>query len=205
MAAASVLPSQVVFENHTDWFPTYIADLLSAPEAMSFCTVARKFRVLRLKELTATDGTLPHDWERNQSWHGSRDVYYAHRWQVPVSGVVSSISHTAFVSLRWRDQGWGNQKGMISVVDEGSSGRLPQYDNTTSAWTGPHAPNDYKTAGAWVVSANFPAPHRDSPLKVSFPVVDTSVYSLWYRVGGGGGHSLTVSDCRVFVLEKVVQ
>jgi len=192
-----------VLEEHLIWFPAHIASLLSVSDAMRWCTSTRSLRTLRLRELLQEDGTLPPDWQVNGSWSRSDDIYHAHRWQVLLNGDLSSKAHSAFVTMDWRDQGWGNQKGMVSVVDEGPSGVVPSFNTATSAWTGPHAPNDYKVSGPWVVAEKSPAPHTYTTLKLSFKPADSSVYSLWRRIGGGGGHSLKLESCRVFILEFV--
>ena len=124
-------------------------------------------------------------------------------------GGVGGALH-CFVSVRWCDQGWGNQKGMVSVVETAAAERQPaaeaaaeaaaQDDKSTLA-----APGDYKPWGAWVVAGKEPAPHRMEPLRLSFPVRRGARYALWYRVGGGGGHSLRIENCSVHVVEHCLR
>ena len=37
---------------------------------------------------------------------------------------------------------------------------------------------------------------------LAFPVLDDE-YSLWVRVGGGGGHSVQIAECDLYVLEHL--
>ena len=110
---------------------------------------------------------------------GSRDVYHAHRWfdvTMPVRGRL----HTAGITFTWADQGWGAQKGMLSVVRE--SGR---------------APNDYEGWSADVMCGKEPAPHESTSDSMEFCPRAGEEYAVWYRVGGGGGHELYMDDIGV--------
>ena len=56
---------------------------------------------------------------------GARDIYHAHRWfDVPLGGGrgASMRLHTVGITFEWNDQGWGGQKGMLSVVRHGAAG-----------------------------------------------------------------------------------
>ena len=93
------------------------------------------------------------------------------------------------VRCQWSDQGWGNQKGMLSVVR--ANGR---------------APGDYRAWGNYVVCGQEPAPHEMSPLTLRFrpdapgPGGAQVPYRIWARAGGGGGHYLTVRELEVIML-----
>ena len=97
--------------------------------------------------------------------------------------------------MTWQDQGWGNRKGMVFVVET-----LPS--DPTEGPQKPRAPGDYMPIPMCVVAmAQQCAPHVAEELHLSFRVKKKAEYALWYRVGGGGGHRLAISDCRVFLVE----
>ena len=77
---------------------------------------------------------------------------------------------------------------MISVVDENIAPGHAAGDSQG------HPP-------CVVVHAPTDAPHSSSNLTLKFHPKAGAQYALWYRVGGGGGHSLTISDIRPFILE----
>jgi hypothetical protein len=99
--------------------------------------------------------------------------------------------HTLFVSLDWKDQGWGNRKGMISIVDESGS-KAPLPDPATLSHQSP-----------CVLSGAHPAPHLLEPLRLSFMPMSHGKYALWTKTGGGGGHSLEIQNCRLTALQYV--
>ena len=153
-----------------------IAFCLDAPAALALsatCSRAPRFR------LTASPVQ-----EADQHWRGPSGVYTAFCWQpLELQSHVSRL-HTAYVACAWRDQGWGNQKGMLSVV-VGEDGV---------------APGDYKPWPSCVVAGREPAPHPWSSLRLAFkPEADVATggwrpHRLFVRVGGGGGHELRVRD-----------
>ena len=91
------------------------------------------------------------------------------------------------VTMTWRDQGWGNQKGMVSVVETLPSDPTEGGPGTPSDT--PEARRDHKPSGMpWgpcVVAGREPAPHADETLRLSFPIKRGATYALWYRVGAG--------------------
>merc|ERR1719399_2495076 len=75
------------------------------------------------------------------------------------------------LTCRWHDQGWGNRKGMVS-------GRT--------------------TGGAWHPLARSVAPHATARLAVQLPpALRGRRVQFGYRVGGGGGHSLSIEGAVV--------
>lgn len=188
----------------SDWFPAEIASLLCATDALNFAASATSLRCVRLCSLSDRCDR----WEAAGRWGGALGDYQAHEWQalalnagdgagsasgslvpLPSDGDAAGGVHTVFVRMEWCDQGWGNQKGMVSVVDtsKGDAG----------------APGDYKVWGECVVAGREPAPHQWSPLSLTFcpASVSSGPYSLWYRVGGGGGHVIAVRECEAWSVE----
>ena len=211
-----------MFLNHGEWFPAHVANLLSPTEALTFAAGAKCTRAVRLRDVP-----LPTGWESGRQWDGPGNVYEASKWQslagnsetsgaLPQGGGTPPPSapalkrlpssdgqgdaggtHTTFVSLLWRDQGWGNRKGMVSVVDEnGTAGDGPDGQPLPA-----RAPNDYKAWGPCVVAGAEPAPHQQERLRLAFRPKKGGSYALWYRAGGGGGHRLEIQGCTVKALE----
>merc|ERR1719399_280967 len=75
------------------------------------------------------------------------------------------------LSCRWHDQGWGNRKGMV-------------FGRTAG--------------GAWHPLARSVAPHATARLTVQLPPsLRGRRVQFGYRVGGGGGHSLSIKGAVV--------
>merc|ERR1719409_826140 len=75
------------------------------------------------------------------------------------------------LTCRWHDQGWGNRKGMVFARTAG---------------------------GAWHPLSRSVAPHATARLTVQLPPsLRGRRVQFGYRVGGGGGHSLSIE--RAFV------
>lgn len=172
-----------------DWFPLTIVSYLKAFEALAFSSTTSSLRCVRLKDIED-----PPNWERDHTWRNSASQYSANFWQT-IS--LQKEYHTVYLCMRWKDQGWGNRKGAVSIVDNNSNGgQLP--DGTLLP---ARAPNDFKPCGPCVLDLITPAPHNMGPLRLSFSPKAGGSYSLWARAGGGGGHSLFVEDCKLVALE----
>merc|ERR1719197_306425 len=91
----------------SSWFPAAVAAALSPCDALALASAAPQFRCVRLRATPVAQASA--------EWYGPADVYAAFRWQ-PLPPVDPARTHTAFVDATWKDQGWGNRKGMISVV-----------------------------------------------------------------------------------------
>jgi len=120
-------------------------------------------------------------------WHGTYGYNPPILWQQLPLGTAPHKVHSTILKCRWRDQGWGNKKGMISVIRAG--GRAPDDDK---AWRD-------------VVVGSAPAPRPEEELQLAFrPEADIHgnicTYNIWVRIGDGGGHELSVRDLRIFHL-----
>ena len=213
------------------WFAPMLVDRLGAKDALRFAAVSRNCRVVRLQApldfddtpATATGaGAEP----RTLDELGRRDAYHAQVWHT-LPRIPHNMFHTVLLTCSWRDQGWGNSKGMLSVAT--NDGR---------------APDDYKPWSDRIVCGKEPAPHKLTPLCLQFrpytrhhdeddtakddkhgsttaPTVTGSneddnghtandedsiqPYTIWYRIGGGGGHRLIVKDLCVRILTYAQQ
>jgi len=88
---------------------------------------------------------------------------------------VAQSIETEFYTL-WRDQGWGNRKGFIWIV-ESDKGTTPVF-----------------SAANVVAKPSTTAEHSWKDLYLYFLTKPNKQYHLWIRVGGGGGHSLHVAN-----------
>ena len=162
-----------------NWFATYFCNLLSASNALRFAATCRTARVVRL--MCPNPGH-----ERSRTWRNDADRYHPHDWQeLDLIGARSALrGHSVFLRCKWKDQGWGNKKGMLAVVRDGGK-----------------APDDYQPWGEAVVCGKEPAPHEWEDLYLMFRLDGnegcSSTYRLCARPGGGGGHSLEVRDMTV--------
>ena len=92
---------------------------------------------------------------------------------------------------------------MISVVDESfDDAKAPGDREPSPSWQG-FRPGGDESPTTWrpcVVAGKEPAEHHSTPLRLAFRPRKPN-YALWARVGGGGGHRLEVSGCRLLALE----
>ena len=87
--------------------------------------------------------------------------------------IETAKATAATLDLTWSDQGYGNQKGMVYAR---------------------------KSGGQWVPLSKSEAPHSPSRLSVAIPTgVLGGKLELAYRVGGGGGHSLSIESAAIEV------
>lgn len=174
--AASSMPQ--IFSSLIDqgWFAETLVGHLSSRDALALAAAARACRVVRLAPLMT--GVVA-----DNAWHNSSAQYSAHRWQRIPLDTEGLQCHSVVLHCQWKDQGWGNVKGMLSVV-EGENGR---------------APDDYKPWSDVVVCGKAPAPHQWTALSLGFVPKRAHLahYWLWARAGGGGGHSLHVANLQV--------
>jgi len=81
----------------------------------------------------------------------------------------------------WRDQGWGNRKGQISIYQDGGSA-----SGGSLLWNSPIAEHRQTTESFTLLADTY-------------NFLDSTKLFFEYKVGGGGGHSLRISDAAVRV------
>lgn len=99
--------------------------------------------------------------------------------RIPIFG---DNPHTIFLKCRWKDQGWGERKGRIFVVAHSEENA---NDNCQA--------NEHFESGK-VVYMSPVASHSFENLSIAFSPQKSTMYHLWYIVGGGGGHLLIIED-----------
>ena len=194
------------------WFAPMLVDRLGAKDALRFAAVSRNCRVVRLQAPLDFDDTPATTTgaaaaSRTLDELGRRDAYHAKVWHT-LPRIPHNMFHTVLLTCSWRDQGWGNSKGMLSVAT--NDGR---------------APDDHKPWSDRIVCGKEPAPHKLTPLCLQFRPYYTrhtdeetansghtadnedsiQPYTIWYRIGGGGGHRLIVKDLCVRILTYAQQ
>ena len=88
------------------------------------------------------------------------------------------------VSFKWKDQGWGGQKGRVAVKVMNGTDEVFLIEDWNKA---PHIKE--------TVSVMYDEDHYFvKNLKAGYR------FELWYVVGGGGGHRLEVDDFSVDIL-----
>ena len=181
-AEAATPPTTLSTLLDQDWAPLYLANAVllcsgddvarGAHDVLSFAAACRASRVVRL---------LPPRHLADGTFRNHQSQYAAFEWHSLSARPGGLHLAAVLVQCMWKDQGWGNQKGMLSVVKEGG-----------------HAPNDYTAWGSDVIVGCEPAPHTYQKLDLSFrPATDAVRYQLFARAGGGGGHSLSVTRVQV--------
>lgn len=154
-------------------------------DALCMSLVSKQTRFLVISS-SPTERTL----DENGKYYG---IGKAHEWfAIPVN---TSTVHAVIVTGVWKDQGWGNEKGMLSIVANNGQ-----------------APDDFKEPSRDVVAYIYPAPHKWKEFQLSATVkkgykthgsAEQAIeeYKVWYKIGGGGGHTLHVRKVFVRLLE----
>ncbi|GMH61572.1 hypothetical protein TrLO_g9905 [Triparma laevis f. longispina] len=160
----------------------HVASYLSYQEASAFCCASRDCPKMRSVDVELEETAS--DFNNHPS-----SGYAAFVWQsfeFPPSSSRHLIHHCT-IDASWKDQGWGNRKGMLSVVKDGGV-----------------APGDSCPSGSDVVASKQPAPHKWEPIQLTFTCNPESSYRLWVRIGGGGGHALFFRSTTVTAYEFIV-
>ena len=177
--AGSTEPSGITTLMSQDWFIPFLVHHLDSDDLLRFAGICRATRVLRLTP------ALPLE-EEGRTWNNPPSRYFPHVWQ-PIPHLEGLKLNSVHVRCRWKDQGWGNRKGMLSVVRAGGQ-----------------APNDYCKWGPDVMCGKEPAPHDFQRLSLYYrSPADGERFDLCARAGGGGGHSLSVDKLVVRAIALV--
>jgi hypothetical protein len=91
--------------------------------------------------------------------------------------------HSVTLDLSWKDQGWGNHKGELFLVAH-ADGAEPD-------------PSARFRGGRLVWATDHAAPHQLEALRVTFCPREDETYCIWYKAGGGGGHTLLIQNLAV--------
>lgn len=161
-----------------------IAGCLAPADAVAFGRTCRSVR-----SALALTATPPRRVLTRVVRHDPDDALrYGHRIPVPSSRVAV---HSLRVSMSWKDQGWGNCKGSMCLVAEEETQRVYRAGEKQESVGG---------GSRRVVYSSGIAPHGMTPLSFTFQPRPTESYHLWYKVGGGGGHALHLSNMRIQAL-----
>ena len=114
---------------------------------------------------------------------------------------ISNI-HSITVRTQWKDQGWGNQKGGLFIVATPKASKLdvavvPAVENDATVENANETLEDPFEGGRVVAETAICAPHEWGHTELTFSPVESEYYYIWYRVGGGGGHTLFLKDVEV--------
>ena len=146
----------------------------------------------------------------DRHYHGDIPQPCEPRLQMPCD--VSNI-HSITLRTQWKDQGWGNRKGGLMIVATPATATSTTRRATATAEGTPGGTNDdhnldsTKAAeaedlfdgGLIVATTHTCAPHEWEQVEITFYPNDRDHYYLWFRVGGGGGHMLSIKDAQVQV------
>ena len=102
------------------------------------------------------------------------------RWVEIDPILFRSDVHSMIFSCEYKDQGWGNKKGKIYITEK---------DDEFLA-------NDVYDIGT-VIAESPIAKHHMKSLVLKFRPKPGSRYAICYKVGGGGGHELFITNAKV--------
>mmetsp|Transcript_5240 Transcript_5240/g.9631 ORF Transcript_5240/g.9631 Transcript_5240/m.9631 type:complete len:309 (-) Transcript_5240:94-1020(-) len=114
-------------------------------------------------------------------------------FQIPVPSQQMVSVHSTRLSINWRDQGWGNRKSQVFVIATKKDQTPYESAGSVQIW------NDERKefGGGRVVYRSEIAPHSMGRLTITFMTKQEESYHLWYVVGGGGGHAISLEDVKV--------
>jgi hypothetical protein len=160
---------------------SHAVSFLDYSDALKLSLVNSWFRTtLSLSALHAPEPLL-----RESSWYGgSGETGNTPRRSAWIPILFPNRTHSVVLTCQWNDQGFGNRKGAFFVVAVPANDDL-EMDNVSSIENG------------HIVYESPLAPHEQAPLRMSFNYSPSKSYYLWYRVGGGGGHRLTIRNLTV--------
>eukprot|EP01083_Nonionella_stella_P075701 205873_1 len=133
------------------------------------------------------------------SWHDRDDSY--HIWR-NIDPIFPDRVHSIHFSCRIKDQGWGNRKGRLSISEIDDTEWKSHLENENQIKS-----NAIRKKSIFQRKSNairkkwiFQSPtsgHDFTTLQFEFKPLPGKVYSIWYKVGGGGGHSLHIEDMKI--------
>ena len=122
---------------------------------------------------------IPH--EELQTFHISAPHDDSRKRWVEIDPILfRSDVHSMIFSCEYKDQGWGNRKGKIYVTEK-DDGFLA---------------NDVYDIGT-VIAESPTAEHHTQSLVLKFIPKLGARYAICYKVGGGGGHELFITNAKV--------
>lgn len=166
------------------WITSLPADVLK--HVISFLNYRDAWRTSQMNssfEKTLSLSTLeaPLPTLRSANWTGGiTDGDIPHR-SVQISMIFPDRTHSVVLTCQWRDQGWGNRKGELFVIAIPKS--IEPEDSLRSVMD-----------NGKMVYISPTVAHEWTSLRISFNPVPSVTYYLWYKVGGGGGHALSVQN-----------
>jgi len=95
-----------------------------------------------------------------------------------IDPILFDQSHTILFTCDFKDQGWGNRKGFLYIKELDNADR-----------------SKIESSGRTICSSHL-AEHQWTKFSFEFMPQIGKVYSIWYKVGGGGGHELCVKNAK---------
>jgi len=123
-----------------------------------------------------------------KTWYGTQDeTSNTPSRSVWIPVLFPNRTHSIILTCNWRDQGYGNRKGGLFVVevdvnDDPNTTTLESIENGKIVYQSPVAP------------------HEEEYLQMSFNYSPSKAYYLWFRIGGGGGHQLVVRNLEMHTI-----
>eukprot|EP00553_Chaetoceros_curvisetus_P016065 CAMPEP_0204643594 /NCGR_PEP_ID=MMETSP0718-20130828/836_1 /ASSEMBLY_ACC=CAM_ASM_000674 /TAXON_ID=230516 /ORGANISM="Chaetoceros curvisetus" /LENGTH=174 /DNA_ID=CAMNT_0051664875 /DNA_START=51 /DNA_END=575 /DNA_ORIENTATION=- len=111
------------------------------------------------------------------SWYDCNDA--RHLWTTIDPAFPLCRTHSILFTCKYKDQGWGNRKGFIHIAES-------IFEDDEEGETQIKMGN--------IIYSSPRAEHHWMDLRFEFQPDDGKRYSLWYQVGGGGGHTLHVAS-----------
>lgn len=146
-----------------------VADYLKLLDAVRFCSCSKTMHdTIPLVTLQPPIPVLG-------ITHMKGEMRDKHRIGAQIPILLGSRNHTIVLKSTWKDQGWGNAKGLLLVTandDDASEKDIKDFSKARLVTTSPTAP------------------HTPEPCWLSFRPKQGEIYHLWVLVGGGGGHTL---------------
>lgn len=149
-----------------------LAEFLEIRDALNLaCSSKKIYTVFPLVTLNPAIQLLP----VRQFFGGHSDT---HRMGPEIPVVLGSRTHSIVLETRWRDQGYGNRKGVLFVIANDSNATRKEVQSFSIGR---------------LVKASPLIHHDDRRITLHFRPKPKEVYHLWIHVGGGGGHEIQLT------------